>query len=129
MDLSIFLAKLFGLYFLIAGGIIMMRQKSYMHIITDVLGNKGLLMVVAACQLVAGLALVIAHPIFTPDWRGVISLIGVWIMIEGVFYLAAPYTKVARFVRMFNKSTWFTSGGLLAVVLGAYLAGKGYGFW
>ena len=129
MDLSIFLAKLFGLYFLIAGGIIMMRQKSYMHIITDVLGNKGLLMVVAACQLVAGLALVIAHPIFTPDWRGVISLIGVWIMIEGVFYLAAPYTKVARFVRMFNNSTWFTSGGLLAVVLGAYLAGKGYGFW
>ncbi len=129
MDLSIFLAKLFGLYFLLAGGIIMMRQKSYMHIMIDVLGNKGLLMVVAACQLLAGLALVIAHPIFTPDWRGVITLIGAWICVEGVFYLAAPHTKITRFVRMFNNSTWYTSGGLLAVVLGAYLAGKGYGFW
>ena len=129
MDLSIFLAKLFGLYFLIAGGIIMYRQKSYMHIIMDVLGDKGLLLVVAACQLIAGLALVIAHPIFTADWQGLITLIGVWIMIEGIFYLAAPYTKVMRFVRMFNNSTWFTSGGLLAVVLGAYLAGKGFGMW
>ena len=129
MDLSIFLAKLFGLYFLIAGGIIMMRQKSYMHIMMDVLGDKGLLTVVAACQLIAGLALVIAHPIFTADWQGLITLIGLWIAIEGVFYLAAPYTKVMKFVKMFNNSTWFTSGGLLAVVMGAYLAGKGFGFW
>lgn len=129
MDLSLFLAKLFGLYFLIAGGILMMRQKSYMHIIMDVLGDKGLLMVVSLCQLIAGLALVIAHPIFTPDWRGVITLIGIWIVIEGIFYLAAPYYKVTKFIRMFNNSTWFTSGGLLAVVMGAYLAGKGFGFW
>lgn len=129
MDLSIFLAKLFGLYFLIAGGIIMMRQKSYMHIMMDVLGNKGMLMIVAICQLLAGLALVISHPVFTPDWRGVITLIGVWIMVEAIFYLAVPYTKVMRVMRQFNTSTWYTSGGLLAVVLGAYLAGKGFGFW
>src|SRR3989344_8204116 len=110
MDLSIFLAKLFGLYFLIAGGIIMMRQKSYSHIMMDVLGDKGLLLIVAMCQILAGLGLVIAHPIWTADWRGVISLIGVWIAIEGIFYLAAPYTKVMKFVRMFNNPTWFTSG-------------------
>ncbi|MEK7509376.1 MAG: hypothetical protein AAB605_01535 [Patescibacteria group bacterium] len=129
MELSIFLAKLFGLYFLIAGGIIMMRQKSYMHIMMDVLGDKGLLMIVAACQLIAGLALVISHWIWTPNWQGVITLIGVWIAIEGVFYLAAPYTKVVKIVKMFNTPTWYTSGGLLSVVLGAYLAGKGFGLW
>ena len=129
MDLSIFLAKLFGLYFLIAGVIVMYRQKSYMHIMMDVLGNKGLLLVVAACQLIAGLALVIAHPIYSANWQGLITLIGVWIMVEGVFYLAAPYTRVVRWARMFNNATWFTSGGLLAVVMGAYLAGKGFGLW
>ena len=129
MDLSIFLAKLFGLYFLIAGVIVMYRQKSYMHIMMDVLGDKGLLMVVAACQLIAGLALVIAHPIWSANWQGLITLIGAWIMVEGIFYLAAPYTKVVRWVKMFSNSTWFTSGGLLSVVLGAYLAGKGFGLW
>ena len=129
MDLSIFLAKLFGLYFLIAGVVVIYRQKSYMLIMMDVLGDKGLLMIVAACQLIAGLALVIAHPIYSADWQGLITLIGLWIMVEGVFYLAAPHTRVVKWVKMFNNATWFTSGGLLAVVMGAYLAGKGFGMW
>ena len=129
MDLSIFLAKLFGLYFLIAGVIVMYRQKSFMHIIMSVLGNEGLLMVVGACQLIAGLALLIAHPIWSPDWQGLITLIGAWICVEGVFYLGAKHTRVMKWARMFNNSTWFTSGGLLSVVMGAYLAGKGFGLW
>lgn len=129
MDLSIFLAKLFGLYFLIAGGIIMMRQKSYMHIIMNVVGQRELLALIGLGQLFAGLGLVIAHPVFTADWRGVITIIGLWITIEGAFYLAAPYTKVMKFMRAFNTPAWYTSGGMLAVVLGGYLAGIGFGLW
>lgn len=129
MELSIFLAQLFGLYFLIAGVIVMFRQKSFMHIMTDILGSHGLLMVVAFCQLFAGLALVLGHPIFTADWRGVITFIGLWIMVEAVFYLTMPYTRLVRLVKMFSTSTWFTSGGLLSILLGAYLTGKGFGMW
>ncbi|MFZ2886551.1 MAG: hypothetical protein WA021_01890 [Minisyncoccia bacterium] len=129
MDLSIFLAKLFGLYFLIAGGIVMLRQKSFMPIVMDFFGSKPLIMLVGLLELVAGLALVIAMPNVTPDWRGIISLIGYWMVAEGILYLASPYTKVHRILKNFNTPTWYTSGGLFAVLLGAYLAGKGFGFW
>lgn len=129
MELSLFLAQLFGLYFLIAGGIVMARQKSFMPIITEVLHTKPLLMIVALCQLVAGLALVIAHPIFTVDWRGIISIIGVWIVVESIFYLAVPFTRITKITKQFNTPAWYTSGGMLAIVLGAYLTGKGFGFW
>ncbi|HWO07394.1 MAG TPA: hypothetical protein VNM40_02310 [Candidatus Paceibacterota bacterium] len=129
MDLSIFLAKLFGLYFLIAGGIIMLRQKSFMPVVMDFFSSRSLIMLVGLLELVAGLALVIAMPNVTPDWRGVISLIGYWMALEGVIYLTSPYTKLHRVLRHFNTPTWYTSGGLFAVVLGAYLAGKGFGFW
>lgn len=129
MDLSIFLAKLFGLYFLIAGGIIMLRQKSFMPIITEFFSSRALIMLMGAIELVAGLAIIIVHPTLTPDWRGVITLIGWTLVVEGVLYLASPYTKIHKMLRHFNTPTWFTSGGLLAVVLGAYLAGKGFGFW
>lgn len=129
MELSVFLAQLFGLYFLIAGVIVMFRQKSFMHIMIDMLGSRGLLMIVALCQLFAGLALVLGHPIFTPDWRGIITFIGIWIMVEAVFYLTMPYTRLAKLVKMFSTSTWFTSGGLLSIVMGAYLTGKGFGMW
>ena len=129
MDLSIFLAKLFGLYFLIAGGIVMFRQKSFMPIMMDILGNRGLLMTVAFCQLLAGLALLLAHPVFEYSWKGLITAIGVWIMIEALFYLSVPYTRIMRVIRLFSTPTWYTSGGLLAIVIGAYLTGKGFGMW
>lgn len=129
MDLSIFLAKLFGLYFLIAGGVVMLRQKSFMPLVLDFFGSKPLIMLVGVLELVAGLALVIAMPNVTPDWRGVITLIGYWMVAEGIVYLASPYTKLQKFLKTFSTPTWYTSGGLVAVVLGAYLAGKGFGFW
>ncbi len=129
MELSIFLAQLFGLYFLIAGVIVMFRQKSFMHIMTDMLGSRGFLMVVALCQLFAGIALVISHPIFTATWQGLITLIGIWIMVEAIFYLTMPYTRLVKFVKMFSTPTWFTSGGLLSIIMGAYLTGKGFGMW
>jgi hypothetical protein len=129
MDLSIFLAQLFGLYFLIAGVIVMFRQRSFMHVMTDILSSRGALTIVALCQLFAGLSLVIGHPIFTADWRGIITFIGIWIMVEALFYLTMPYTRLVKFVKMFSTPTWFTSGGLLSIVMGAYLTGKGFGMW
>lgn len=129
MELSIFLAKLFGLYFLIAGGIIMMRQKSFMPIFTEILGSRPFLLILGVAELLAGLAIVIAHPIFTATWEGLITLIGAWMAVEGVIYLAMPYTKIGKLMRQFNTPTWYTSGGLVAIVMGAYLAGKGFGMW
>jgi hypothetical protein len=129
MDLSIFLAKLFGLYFLIIGGIVMARQKSLMPVITEMLGSRALVVLVALGELAAGLAIIIAHPVWTSDWQGLITLIGVVMVAESVFYLTIPYTKAVRYVKKFNNPTWYTSGGMLAVVMGAYLAGKGFGMW
>lgn len=129
MDLSIFLAQVFGLYFLIAGVVVMFRQRSFMAAMMELLGSRGLLTMVALCQLFAGLVLVLSHPIFTADWKGVITLIGVWIGVEGIFYLSMPYTRLVKFVKMFSTSTWFTSGGLVSIALGAYLTGKGFGMW
>jgi len=129
MDLSIFLAKLFGLYFLIAGVIVMYRQRSLMPAVTEIVGSRPLILTVALGQLLAGLALMIAHPIFTADWRGIITLIGAWIVFESLIYLMLPYGKVAKVLRKFNNGTWFTSGGFLAVMLGAYLTGIGFGLW
>ena len=129
MDLSIFLAKLFGLYFLIAGAIVMGRQKSFMPIFGEMFGNRALVILVAFGELAAGLALVIAHPVWTSDWRGIITIIGTVMLLESVFYLTSPYTKAMRIIKKFNNPTWYTSGGLLSVILGAYLAGKGFGMW
>ncbi len=129
MDLSIFFAKLFGLYFLIAGVIVMYRQRSLMPSVTEIIGSRPLIMTVAFGQLLAGLALIISHPIFTSDWRGLITMIGAWIVLEAMIYLMMPYGKVSKILKKFNNPTWYTSGGFLAVMIGAYLTGIGFGLW
>ena len=129
MALSLFLAKLLGLYFLIAGGVIMLRQKSFTHTISEVMRSRSLIMLLGLIELAAGLAILIGHPIYTATWQGIITLIGAWMLVEALYYLSMPYTKLSRVVRTFNNSTWYTSGGLMAVVLGGYLAGKGFGLW
>ncbi len=126
-DLSIFLAQLLGLYFLIAGLIIMYRRKSLIPVVYEFIDNRALILIIALVELMGGLAIAIAHPIWTPDWRGLITLMG-WLMIlESIIYISLPFAGMRRLIRMFNKSQWYISGGFMAVVLGGYLAAIGFG--
>ena len=126
--LSIFFAQLFGLYFIIAGAIILFRRKSLIPAVAEFGQDRALVLVVALVELIAGLAIVISHSIWTPDWRGIISLVG-WIMLaESVFYLSLPLSGMRRIVRMFNTNRWYISGGFISIVLGLYLAGVGFGY-
>lgn len=127
--LSFFLAQLLGLYFVIAGTVIMVRRKSLIPVIFEFGHNPALVLIIALVELIAGLAIAIAHPIWAGDWRGIVTLIG-WLMIlESIIYVTLPFSGMRRFIRLFNKSEWYISGGFVSVVVGAYLAGVGFGFF
>lgn len=127
--LSIFLAQLLGMYFIISGAIIIVRRKTLIPIMFEFAHDRALVLVIALVELIAGLAIAIAHPIWAPDWRGIITLIG-WIMIlESIIYVLLPFSGMRRLIRLFNKSQWYLSGGFIAVVIGVYLAGIGFGFF
>lgn len=124
----LFLAKLFGLYFLIVGAVVMLKQTTFMPAMSQLIANRGVLFLIAFIELAAGLAVVLAYPEVSLDWMGIISLVG-WVMIvESVFYLALPASKVQKFIRSFSKPSWYSAGAVLSIVLGAYLSGIGFGF-
>ena len=127
-DLSIFLAQLLGVYFIIAGVVILIRRKSLIPAVAEFGHNRALVLVVALVELLAGLAIAIAHPIWEPDWRGVITFLGWWMIVESVIYLILPYSGARKLIRQFNTSRWYISGGIIAIALGGYLAGAGFGF-
>jgi len=127
MDLSIFLAQLFGLYFVLGGMLIIIQQKSLIPAVQELGGNRGLLLLIAFLELFAGIALSIAHPVYTLDWQGVITFFGAWMIIESVFFLMVPNKIAKRFIMAVNKPKWYSIGGLVSVVIGAYLAAGGFG--
>lgn len=127
--MEIFLAKLFGLYFIIMGVIMVLRRRSIIPAIRDFASNAGLRVVIGAIEIVAGLALVLAYPDVSLSVAGVIALVGYMMVIEGILYLSMPAKFVQSFIRTFNKPVWYQSGSALAIVAGIYLAGTGFGYF
>lgn len=125
-ELSVFLAQLLGLYFLIAGIIIVVRRKSFVPMVAEFGHSRALVLVVALVELMAGLAIVLAHPIWAPDWRGLITLTGWWMIIESVILLVLPFYGMRKLIRKFNTPRWYITGGFVSVVLGMYLALAGF---
>jgi len=127
MDLSLFLAQLFGLYFVLGGMLIIIQQKSLIPAVQELGSNRGLLLLVAFFELFAGIALSIAHPIYTLNWQGIITFFGAWMIIESVFFLMVPNRVAKRFIQAVNTPRWYSIGGLISIVIGAYLAAGGFG--
>lgn len=121
------LTQLLGLYFVIVGLIVIVRRTAFMPAIKQLMANRPLLIIVGMVEVFAGLAIVLAYPEVTFSTNGVIGLVGWMMLIEGVIYLLMPSREVQKLVKKFNTPTWYLAGGLSALLLGAYLAGKGFG--
>lgn len=79
-------------------------------------------------ELLAGLALVM-HNAWSPAAAAILTLLGWMAVMEAVFYMLAPDGVVRRFMAVFNTEGWYLVGGSLAVPVGLYLAGFGFGWW
>lgn len=123
------LAQILGLYFMIIGIIVLYRRRAIMPAVSRLVANRPLLLVIGLMEILAGLAIVLTYPMVTLSTEGVISLLGWVLLVEGVLYFALPSRSVQRLVRRFNTTTWNRAGGVFAIVIGAYLAGSGFGLF
>lgn len=127
MELSLFLAQLFGAYFLIIGIIFIWRRKALIPVFEEFAGKRSLMVVIAIVEIFAGLALAIAHNIWTYDFRVIITIIGYWMIIEGVLYLLLPSKKVVKnIIKIFSRPGWYITGSLIAIIVGVYLLNVGF---
>jgi hypothetical protein len=124
--MEIFLAKLFGLYFLTIGVIILIRRKAVMPAVTELAGNRPVLLTISVIEIGAGLALALAYPVITWSVEGIFSVIGYMLLVEGLIYLASPYRTTQKFIRSFNRSEWFMAGAVASVLVGGYLVAYGF---
>jgi ribose/xylose/arabinose/galactoside ABC-type transport system permease subunit len=125
--LTVFLAKLLGLYCIVAAVAMMTRKESAIATIEQLTRNPPLLLLVEVVGLAGGLSMIIGHNI----WSGgalpiVITLIG-WLMaIRGAVLLALSHDatiKLFEALRYRERFYWYMGGTL---VLGLYLTFAGF---
>jgi len=127
--LELFIAKLFGLYLIIMGVLVLARKRSLMPGIMEIAKSRALTIVLGALEIGAGLAVVLSFTEVSMSPRGIISLIGYMMIVEGVVYLSLPMKSIQKMVRSFGNKQWFMASGIVAVLSGIYLAGFGFGLF
>jgi uncharacterized membrane protein HdeD (DUF308 family) len=124
MELSIFLAKFLGIYLLICGVFCLFRKKQLENAVKDIFSSAGLLALAGAMSLMFGLAIVIAHPVYSMNWRGVITLIGYLSIIKGIVRLWFPVHAHRMATKLMHHG--FRTIFAITLLLGVYLTYSGF---
>ena len=122
LGLSLFLAKLFGLYFLIIGLLWALRGDAMADVVKEFLANRSMVFLSGLLALAVGIAMAISHSVWEPNWRGLITLLGYFSIAKGIARTGFPELpeKAAKF---------FLEGSRTKVWLGIILLLGGYLTW
>lgn len=125
MLLSIFLAKLIGLYMLAIAAIMLLRKSSFEESAKEVVSSRGLLIFAGTINLLIGIAIAIGHPILALDWRGLITFLGYLSIVQGVMRLAFPERVQEIGTTIFNGKWYWVIVGVVTLI-GLFLTYKGF---
>ena len=126
MILSVFLAKLLGLYFIIISLVWIFRHRQVMMAAKEIAHSKALQAVSAEFSLVFGLVIALDHPMWAWDWTGLVTVLGYLFILRGILRFAYPEVVQRYFTKMQKDGAWTVF--VILLILGAYLAYCGFAF-
>ncbi|MES2134694.1 MAG: hypothetical protein V4449_00415 [Patescibacteria group bacterium] len=129
MELTVLLSRVFGVYLLIMAVAIFTRRKALMVSVEAMFKEQFAQLVAAMISILGGLIFINIYQDWSSVPAGIISTIAWLILIKGLLYAFLPEVRLAEFTKLFTERGWYTMDGLLALSIGIYLTGFGYGLW
>ncbi len=123
MDISLVLARIVGILFLILG-ISLFNRKTVTVLLDEMERQKGFSWLGGFIAAVFGAVIVSLGGFWFSDWRIVISVIGWLSLLKGFFILVFPESTISLY-REF-KAKCSTIGGIIMVVIGLFLCYAGF---
>ncbi|MEP9370722.1 hypothetical protein [Mesorhizobium sp. KR1-2] len=125
--LTIFLSRLLGLFFLLVAITMFLQQQNTVETVAMFFRDPPLIMVLGMITLAIGLAIVLAHNV----WSGgalpvVVTLLGWLFLIRGIVLLTLPPTEVSALFEMLRFSRFAPFFELIMLIIGAYLTFAGF---
>ena len=122
-----YLSKLIGSFFLVVALSAIVGKASFVATLSLLVHDRPLLLIVAMIVLTVGLALVLAHNV----WSGgvtplVLTVVGWLILIRGVVLLLLTPDTVAKLFEMVRFADFFYLYDGIALALGLYLTYAGF---
>ena len=118
METSLFIAKIFGLLYLVVGAGLILNRKVFQQIMDDFCKNAALILYGGIFSLGIGLVIVLTHNVWVTGWPVIITIIGWIAIIKGVWLIIFPNT-VSAFMQAYQKN----ENLLIAQSVGALIFG------
>ena len=127
MEISLFLAKVIGLFLIVDGLVILIRSKELMSAVSEIKNDKFSIMFLGMLVLIMGLLITISHNIWTGSaFQVVITIIG-WLMaIKGLVVSLLPMSVFDRLLAAVNKPVLYQISGVVVILVGIWLSIVGF---
>lgn len=103
METSVFIARIFGLCYLIIGAGFMFNRKVFQRVMEDFCKNAALLFYGGVLAFVIGVVIILTHNVWVANWTVIITIVG-WIgLIKGIWIIVFPNT-VSKFMQAYQKN-------------------------
>ncbi|HTY93492.1 MAG TPA: hypothetical protein VMC02_06370 [Steroidobacteraceae bacterium] len=125
---TIFLSRLIGLYYIVAALCMLLRGRTYVGTVTLLLQDAPLMFFIGVVTLTAGLAMVLAHNLWSSGALPVIVSLVSWVtVIKGVLFLAlTPDAQSAVFLKGLRYEDFFYLYASVSLAIGVYLTYGGF---
>jgi len=122
-----FLSRLIGLYALLGAFSMVVHRQATVDMVTALVHNPPLLWLAAVFALIAGIALVLCHNVWTGGVPTVLVTLVGWIsLLKGLIFLYLPPELAAAYFAAlhYDQHIYLYSGA--GILLGAYLTYAGF---
>jgi hypothetical protein len=126
MTTSIFLARLIGPFALALGLALVFQGTGFRAFASEFMASPALIFLSGVITLPAGLAIVLTHNVWTPDWRGVITIVGWLAVVTGAIRMIVPQQAAAKARGVIAQPLIPKIGAAIWLAIGALLCFYGY---
>jgi len=126
METSVFIARIFGLCYLILGAGFVFNRKAFQRVMDDFCKNAALLFYGGLLALVIGVVIILTHNVWVANWTVIITIIGWIALIKGIWIIVFPNT-VPKFMQAYQKNeNLLMVHSIGALIFGAVLTFFGF---
>jgi hypothetical protein len=118
---TMFLSQLLGVFTLILGVSMLLKQKMLMNIYEDFFKDRALVYFAGMVEVVAGVLLVLKHNIWDGNVALVVTLLGWFLLLEGLTYMFASHGMLKGISKWLGQKNVFYVVSIGITLIGVYL--------
>lgn len=121
------IARIIGPVYVVVSIGMFVNPETYRRTVEDFMEQPALCYLSGLFALSAGVAILTFHFVWRADWTALLSIVGCVAVLKGAALTVAPNWSLGIWKPLLRRPGLMRAGGLVALALGLFLGGKGYG--